>query len=236
MARITLPLPTRAAAVALGIGLALAGCSREPIEGALPAVSVPKVSRVDWRVEQHPVYFGVGSPVPAGGEQQRLDGFLAGFEPYGARVFVDAAPDVTGAGLAEGRLKTLTEVARRRGFTVERFTPTAEMQPTSRDPRIAQVFVGRFVVTSPACPDWRKDSAADFTNTPTSNYGCADVVNLGAMLADPGDLVRGRDMGPAEAERAGLAIQRYRGYGSKESQRSEQSHVQAQSTKGDNSK
>src|SRR5688500_4033231 len=108
----------RAALLAVALGIGAAGCSRDPVEGALEAVNIPKVNRVDWKVERHPVEFGVGSQAPAPGELQRLDAFLAGFEPYGARVFVDPAPEVAGGALAERRLATVIDRAGRQGFTV----------------------------------------------------------------------------------------------------------------------
>ena len=43
-----------------------------------------------------------------------------------------------------------------------------------------------------------------------SGYGCSNAYNLGVMVADPADLERGRPLDPADAERAGLSVQRYR--------------------------
>jgi hypothetical protein len=47
-------------------------------------------------------------------------------------------------------------------------------------------------------------------HNPDLNLGCATAHNLGAMIAEPHDLVVGRDPGPADGERAVLSIQRYR--------------------------
>src|SRR3546814_11206295 len=44
----------------------------------------------------------------------------------------------------------------------------------------------------------------------TGAFGCTTAYNLGVMIADPADLERGRELDPADAERAGLSIQRYR--------------------------
>lgn len=43
-----------------------------------------------------------------------------------------------------------------------------------------------------------------------SNWSCATAVNFGMMLADPGDLVRGRDPGPADGEAVARSIESYR--------------------------
>jgi pilus assembly protein CpaD len=41
-------------------------------------------------------------------------------------------------------------------------------------------------------------------------FGCSSAYNLGVMVADPADLERGRQLDPADAERASLSILRYR--------------------------
>src|SRR3546814_4170363 len=81
------------------------------------------------------------------------------------------------------------------------------------DPDRAVVYVGRYHVVLPDCPDWRKQTAADFTNTPSSNYGCATTVNFARMLADPGDLVQGRDPGLSDGDRLAGTIRAYRDAG-----------------------
>ena len=43
-------------------------------------------------------------------------------------------------------------------------------------------------VVLPGCPDWSRDPGYDPRNLPLSNLGCANAVNLGLMVADPGDL------------------------------------------------
>jgi pilus assembly protein CpaD len=66
-------------------------------------------------------------------------------------------------------------------------------------------------VTPPNCPDWTKPAyGAGHSNAMPSNYGCADVTNLGLMIADPRDLVIGRTLGPAEGNPATAAVLRYR--------------------------
>lgn len=43
----------------------------------------------------------------------------------------------------------------------------------------------------------------------TQPLGCANLANLRAMAADPGDLVRGREMTPASGARAAGVIEAY---------------------------
>ncbi|RYD61198.1 MAG: pilus assembly protein CpaD, partial [Sphingomonadales bacterium] len=42
-----------------------------------------------------------------------------------------------------------------------------------------------------------REYAPDFSQSTTSNYGCATNSNLAVMVADPGDLVRGVPGAPA---------------------------------------
>src|SRR5438034_7506190 len=60
----------------------------------------------------------------------------------------------------------------------------------------AVVEVGRYLVTTPACPNWSKAPGADFTNSFPSNWACANQTNLGQMVANPSDLVAGQPLSP----------------------------------------
>lgn len=73
-----------------------------------------------------------------------------------------------------------------------------------------RVAVRRHQVTLPACPDWNVESGIGTANQTSTNWGCATAMNLGLMVANPGDLVEGRDMGLGDAQAGVLGIQRYR--------------------------
>ena len=70
-------------------------------------------------------------------------------------------------------------------------------------------MVGRYAVTLPPCPNWSMPRANDFTNAPPSNFGCANAVNLGLMVASPGDLAQGRTLAAADGKPAAAAVDRY---------------------------
>ncbi len=76
-------------------------------------------------------------------------------------------------------------------------------------PNRAIVMVGHYAVTLPACPNWSMRDAGDFSNAPTSNFGCATAVDLGLMVASPGDLSRGRRLAEADGKPAAAAVDRY---------------------------
>ena len=64
----------------------------------------------------------------------------------------------------------------------------------------------------PDCPDWRKASNHNYSNTSQANFGCANETNLGLMVADPRDLQRGTgELPPAVSERGDRVLHDYRG-------------------------
>lgn len=196
-----------AAPAALAVGLLLAACSADPIHPE--AAGIEKVNSIEWRVHDHDVAFGWGTAEPAPGELDRLASFLAPYdERSGAYVFVDPGAAVAGEELSRRRMARIRTVLDSRGFSLRKLPAGAPA--IAADPRVLTVFVGEYVVTPPDCPDTRKQTAADFTNTRASDFGCATATMLGMMVANPADLVVGRDPGPADAERAVLGMQRYR--------------------------
>lgn len=53
----------------------------------------------------------------------------------------------------------------------------------------------------PGCPDWSQGQVVPSAGAAGRNFGCATAANLAAMVADPQDLARGRDAGPASDPR-----------------------------------
>jgi pilus assembly protein CpaD len=56
-----------------------------------------------------------------------------------------------------------------------------------------RVVVARRRASVPGCPNWSRPSEPDFANRQMSNFGCAMNSNLAAEIADPEDLVHGRE-------------------------------------------
>jgi pilus assembly protein CpaD len=80
-------------------------------------------------------------------------------------------------------------------------------------PHAAVIRRERYLVTLPPCPNWSKPAAGagDFTNTASSNFGCAAAVNLGLMAAQPADLAAPRQLGLTAGQPAAAAVGRYLG-------------------------
>jgi len=195
----------------------------------------PKITAVTWTVSRHEIQFVAGSQQPAAGEVARLNAFLAGFDlrrPLHVYVGVGGAADAADAADASGapegaetqlaawRTAAAHALLRQHGISVRADPPPAEAggalasRPAGATGATgangAVVLVGRFEVRVAGCPDWRKPVLDEFSNSKSSNFGCASANNLALMIADPEDLVRGREGGPSDGVRAAQTIRDYK--------------------------
>jgi pilus assembly protein CpaD len=74
-----------------------------------------------------------------------------------------------------------------------------------------ELVVRRYTVISPACGIVDVNLSSGFDDEPLRDrsLGCSNEYNLGKMLADPRDLVGGRKLDPATAEREVVGQRRY---------------------------
>ncbi|MGE0747669.1 MAG: CpaD family pilus assembly lipoprotein [Rhodospirillales bacterium] len=197
-----------ATAAALALAAAIAACA-PPTQHWSPS-EAPKANKVDWVQFNHAVVFPTGATALPASEREMLDRFMMeSAVAYGDQVRISAS------GAAQTPAQQ-TQAERREAAIIDYFRSRnviATRGPRPRDGSPADatvtVAVGRYVVTPPKCPDWSKPSGFDPENTTGSNYGCATQTNLGLMLADPGDLLRGRELGPADGRFAQGAQERY---------------------------
>jgi pilus assembly protein CpaD len=182
--------------IAVPLLLGLAACVTEYSKSEAPAAL--QVDGAQSRVE---IAFAGGSDRLAAGEARRLDRLVldGNIRPADRVAIAAAGPP----GLAERRAAAISSELLRYGIVAS--TQTLDTLSANR----AIVSVGRYTVTLPACPNWSESLAAEFTNAYSSNYGCANVTNLGLMVASPADLVSGRTLAPADAQPAVAAVQRY---------------------------
>jgi pilus assembly protein CpaD len=186
--------------------LLLAGCARE--QAAWTAAEAPNRLQVDWRSESHVSTFAPNAVDLPGDERARLMRFLEASIRTGDERITLSPPADPDRGLSNQRVDRLRQLvaaaAPGRPITV---APVADSR-LRRDN--ALVVVGRYVVSTPSCPNWRKPSGIDSANQPSSNLGSANQTNLGLMVADPADLVVGQELQPADAEAMALSVRRYR--------------------------
>lgn len=187
----------------IALALGLAACAEVPNPPSA-GLDVPKVLQVRRQQFQYEAAFAPGSSVLTPAEQARLENFLTRGAPQSPpHVYVSASANDP---LATARIARIVNLLAARGIDVERAAPP----PSGMADNHLLVVLRRYVVQQPVCPDWSGDPDYDHQNFPASNFGCANVVNLGMMVDDPRDLVQGRTLGPESAEPGLEAINRYR--------------------------
>jgi pilus assembly protein CpaD len=142
-------------------------------------------------------------------EAARLDTFLAGFAAqnsgslkltaqHGAptdRLALDRLAALQGRAVAAGIPKSRIEL----GF--------GERQSSAGDVVASFEY---YTAQVPDCGDWSKNTAIDWTNTPSSNFGCATQRYIGLMAADPQDLLRGQAIGSHDDAKLADTLVKYR--------------------------
>jgi pilus assembly protein CpaD len=161
------------------------------------SVNLPVVSRADYALDLSAPGGSLSSS-----EAGRLDGWFRSLQlGYGDNIYVDG-PDSYSAKADVAR------VASRFGMLVSNGAPV-----TSGDiaPGMVRVVVSRTRASVPNCPNWSEASQPNLANNSMSNYGCAVNANLAAMVANPEDLVHGREgSGLGDALTATKAVDTYR--------------------------
>jgi len=174
----------RPALLALGLAF-VAGtpATAEPTNRGMESVNQPVVQRTDFVFDATPDgYSGLSE-----GEQHRiLDWFDAIHLSYGDRVAI-ADDGLYGHSSVASAIGNLVG---RYGLLLAGVAPrTAGEAPSGA----VRIVVSRSIASVPDCPDWKDRSDSDFQGGLSYNYGCATNGNLAAMIANPEDLVQGRE-------------------------------------------
>lgn len=161
------------------------------------ATNVPVIARSDY-------VFDAAAPggVLAPGEAQRLDAWFRSLQlGYGDSIHVDG-------GYADVARAQVAEIAGNYGLLVSAGAPVTAGAVA---PGSVRVVVTRTVATVPNCPNWSRPSQPNYNNRMMSNFGCAVNSNLAAMVANPQDLIHGREGdGVTDASTASKAVGAYR--------------------------
>ena len=164
--------------IVIALGLVLAGCG--PVNRATTSVNQPVVSRTDYAFDLRTDGRGLGA-----GEAQRLAGWFDSVKlGYGDHVAVD---DPANSGAARD---AVAAVAAHYGLLLDSTAPITQGAPEAGTLR---VVVSRTSAAVAHCPNWDRRSQPEPAGSTMSNFGCANNSNLAAMVADPEDLIRGRE-------------------------------------------
>jgi pilus assembly protein CpaD len=188
----------RSTVILIALASSLAACNTTPDlrDKGLAAVNVPVVTSADY-VFNASIPGGVLAP----GEADRLNGWFQGLGlGYGDTIYVDGYD----ADAARGQVAA---IAGQYGMMVSEGAPVTAgaIQPGS-----VRVVVSRRRASVPYCPNWSVPSQPNYDNRNMSNFGCGVNSNIAAMVANPQDLVHGRQAGTSDVDTASRAVLFYR--------------------------
>ena len=163
---------------------AVAGCSYHASAGDLAdrgveAVNVPVVTRADY-------VFDAAAPggTLAPAEKARLDSWFRGLDlGYGDSIYVDAP-------YADAARYEVAQVAGAYGMLVQPGAPVTGGPVPSGSVR---VIVSRTRAEVPGCPNWSQVAQPNYNNRMMSNFGCGVNSDLAMQVANPEDLIHGRE-------------------------------------------
>lgn len=179
---------------ALSVTLSACGTDNRGVE----SVHQPVVSRADY------VFDVNASGGLSAADQARIQGWFESMNVgYGDRIAVDM-----GESWSPATREAVAEIAARYGLLLD---PAAPVTNGAIAPGNARVVISRMTAAVPSCPDWSRSISNDFDSHAMSNYGCATNTNLAAMVANPEDLIAGREGGSSrDAGTISKAIKSYR--------------------------
>jgi pilus assembly protein CpaD len=166
-------------ALFLGASIALTGCTGSNL--GVESARQPVVARTNYVFD----LANAGSVVDTN-DAARLSGWLDSLNVgYGDHISVDT----NGAYDTSGAMDVVGSIVARRGLLLDRSAPITSGEIPSGSVR---VIVTRMTAEVPGCEKWDQHSQWTFEEKTSENYGCAINQNLAAMVADPEDLVSGR--------------------------------------------
>lgn len=182
--------------------LALASCAGGSLGTAntsMYSVHQPVVERASYALDLN----GDGGGVSAS-EQARLGEWFDALQlGYGDRVSIDIGSGYASASTTDA----VARVAADRGVLIEGTVPVSTGEVA---PGMFRVIVARSKASVPSCPDFSTDSDRNYNASNHSNHGCAVNSTLAAMMADPEDLVRGREDKRLDNNSGKKAVDTYR--------------------------
>ena len=162
------------------LAVGLAGCGADLVDHDYRV-------RYPIRVEQHTAILDIGTIEE---DQERLAAFAADFLKNGGKVAVTvngrSADDAEAIAFAQDIGATL------RGLGLAAGEIDLRLAVNTADRRALLTYVFH-VARPPQCGTWTTDISNNLDNAPSEHFGCAIQRNIGAMVANPRDLIRVQD-------------------------------------------
>lgn len=195
------------------LAAALGACADMGQNGPLQATTVSQRHPITVDTQSATLLIAVHPDAPGLSDEDlaRIDAFADHYKARGHGALDLAMP--TGAPNREAASHAIAEAETRlywRGLGPDKVRLSQyRASGAAHDAPLILSFT-QYVATPSPCGNWSEDYAFNPRNTATPNFGCATRNNLAAMVADPKDLVEPRDLDPADAQRRGQVLERYR--------------------------
>lgn len=188
--------------MAAAASMTLAGCAANSLgtpNTGMYSVHQPVVERSNYAIDLASDGNGIATA-----ERTRLAEWFDALElGYGDRVFIDYGSAYPSSAIANA----VESLAADRGVIVAGPAPVTAGQVAAG---MLRVVVARSKASVPSCPDFTTDHDRNYNASNHSNYGCALNSNLAAMIADPEDLVQGRENKKLDSNSGKRAVDTYR--------------------------
>jgi pilus assembly protein CpaD len=183
----------------IAASLTLAACGAVSTNTSMYSAHQPVVQRTNYAIDLASDGSGVASA-----DQKRLAEWLDALNlGYGDRISID---DDDGYASSDA-YRDVAAAAQKRGMLI---TQTAPKTTGAIAPGTIRVVVTRSQASVPSCPDWSTTTESNFNAGNHSNNGCATNANIAAMVADPEDLVRGRESSRLDRNSGKAAVNAYK--------------------------
>lgn len=167
------------------VAFTLAGCGATGTNTSMYSVNQPVVKRTNYALDVNVDGAGV-SAFEQGRVAQWFEAMKLGFGDRIAIDYGDAYPDASVK-------QAIGDIAAKHGMLMNETAPVTSGNVV---PGTVRIVVTRSTASVPNCPNWTKTTEANYNSSNHPNYGCAVNSNMAAMVADPEDLVRGRESTP----------------------------------------
>jgi pilus assembly protein CpaD len=164
----------------------LSGCGTIGATGtntSLYSTNQPVVTRTNYAIDVNTDSYSGLLPSETQRVSEWFDALKLGF---GDRIAVDFGE----YGASKAVKAEVARLASLHGMTM---VDAAPVTPGNVTPGTARIVVTRSDATVPNCPNWSKHTESNYNSSNHPGYGCATNGNLAAMVADPEDLVNGRE-------------------------------------------
>ncbi len=205
-------MKTRLPVLVLGLS-ALGACASVPTPEGPPVPTAADRHRIEVTQSNERVEIPVtsGDAALSAGARAQVRNFASGYLRYGHGALVMSTPSNSTNADSASLLANETRMALvEAGVSYVAVAGSTYDASGAGDAPIVLSFA-RFEAEAPECaPLWEQDLAHQSNNQPWASFGCATNANLAAMIEDPADLLRPRDMDPRDSNRRSTVMEAYR--------------------------